>query len=214
MDNNEKAKDVRGPRNVLDKAWDDLLHIDMLQLSRTAGADKVDEGSCSIRFFATPYQVDRAKRVVSRIDGERPVHRFIAALILHYLIGAKDTEPTGKMLTFRELPGGEVYYDAFYRRAIQPLAADIGPRPQLLLERAKRVGGERMDFGDASVRIAVFPRIPVVVVAWMGDEEVPSSANMLFDSTASAHLHTEDLAAIGDLVADSLVLSDEEWRGW
>ncbi len=214
MDESENAKEGRGPRNVLDKAWDDLATVDMQRLTKTAGADGADRRSCVIRFFGTPYSVDKEKRVVSRVGGEKPVHRFVAALILHYVIGAKNIVPTGKMLTFRELPGGDIYYDAFYRRAIQPLAADIGPMPQLLHERARRVGGEPMDIGDASVRVKVFPRVPVVAVVWMGDEEVPSSANILFDSTASEHLHTEDLAAVGDLMADSLVLSDEEWRGW
>ena len=210
----ESSQGPRGPRNVLEKAWADIKALDVRNIADRARAEYADEDSLVVSFFSTKYIVDRTKGAVSKQDGGEPAHRFVAALILHYLIGAKDVEPTGRLLTFRELEGGDVYYDAFYRRAIAPLAQELGSIPRLLLDRAKRIGGEPANIGDASVRVLVFPKIPVVAVVWMGDDEVPSSANILFDTTAGMHLHTEDLAAVGDLVADALVLSDDEWRGW
>ncbi len=199
---------------MLEKAWSDLASQDLETLAKNAKARFHDDGLVTVPFFCKEYSIDRVGSCVTRVVDGHAAHPYVAALILHYLMGAKDIELTGRYLTFRELEGGEVYYQAFYRRAIQPLATELGNSPQLLLERAERVKGERLDLGDASVKVQVFPRIPVVAVVWQGDDEVPSAANILFDSTAGHHLHTEDLAAIGDIVADSLILSDEEWRGW
>ncbi len=203
-----------GPRNVLVKAWEDISTFDIGKMAVDSGSMPSADGGLVVRFFDREYSVFPAKRRIERNGSEGAPNPFIASLILHYLMRAKNVEATGRLLTFRELEGGNVYYDAFYRRAIQPLAQDIGSNPSILLERAKRVGGTAMKLGDASVKIPVFPRVPVVAVVWKGDDEVPSSANILFDSTAGLHLHTEDLAAVGDLTADALVLSDEDWRGW
>jgi len=202
------------PRNFLEKAWDDVVGLDMKQLAKNASADFIDDSSVVVRFFLEKFVINKKKKSVTRLENDKKISSFISALILHYLIGAKEIEPTGKLLTFRELEGGEVYYQAFYRRAIQPIAQELAPTPELLLKRAKRIGGVKHNLGDASTKISVFPRLPIIVVIWMGDDEVPSSANILFDSTAGYHLSTEDLAAIGDIVADSLVLLDDEWRGW
>ncbi len=211
---NGQNRNHSGPRDVLSKAWADLAGLDIEELSRRGRAEFKDKESAIVDFMTRKYVINRATRNVSRFEDDKVTNPFIAALILHYLLGAKDVEESGRLLTFRELEGGDVYYQAFYRRAIKPLADEIGPTPALLFERARRVGGERLDLGDASVRIHVFARVPVVIVVWAGDEEVPSSANILFDSTAGHHLHTEDLAAVGDLVADAIILSDDEWRGW
>jgi len=205
---------VDGPRNVLMKAWEDISPFDIAKMAVDSGSMRRDEGGLIIRFFNRDYSVDPVKREIRRIEGGETPNPFIASLILHYLMRAKNMEPSGRLLTFRELEGGNIYYDAFYRRAIEPLALEIGSTPAILLARAKRVGGVSMNLGDASAKIPVFPRVPVVAVVWRGDDEVASSANILFDSTAGLHLHTEDLAAVGDLTADALVLSDEEWRGW
>ena len=55
--------------------------------------------------------------------------------------------------------------------------------------------------GDASVRIDAFPKLPVTVVLWEGDQEIPGNANILFDETAPLLLAMEDLSVVGNLVS-------------
>ena len=50
----------------------------------------------------------------------------------------------------------------------------------------------------------MFPKVPVAVVVWAGDDEMDGSANVLFDRSAPLHLPVEDLAEIGTLVLDML----------
>ncbi|MCL6560367.1 MAG: DUF3786 domain-containing protein, partial [Firmicutes bacterium] len=44
-----------------------------------------------------------------------------------------------------------------------------------------------------------FPLVPVTYVLWLGDDEFPASGTVLFDSTASTHLATEDYAFIAGM---------------
>jgi hypothetical protein len=67
------------------------------------------------------------------------------------------------------------------------------------------LGAQETGRGDISLKITAFPKIPVIVILWMGDEEILPSSNMLFDASIAEHLPTEDVAVIGGFVASKLV---------
>ena len=50
----------------------------------------------------------------------------------------------------------------------------------------------------------VFPKVPLAVVLWRGDDEFPPEVNILFDRTANSVLRTEDLAICGALTVSKL----------
>jgi hypothetical protein len=51
------------------------------------------------------------------------------------------------------------------------------------------------------VTIDAFPRVPVTLVLWKGDEEVAPAGNVLFDGNIPDYLPTEDVAALcGNIV--------------
>jgi hypothetical protein len=94
-----------------------------------------------------------------------------------------------------------VYYQAFKSRAIDFIRREFESRPEELVQKGIEMGGKEAGIGDFSVSIPVFPKVPITIVMWLGDEEVPTSANILLDRTAGEHLHTEDIAAIGENLA-------------
>ncbi len=60
-----------------------------------------------------------------------PVHVAVAVLLLHYLLAADGTPPTGTWIAYRELPDGLFYASAFAARAEEPLTrAFAGPQPR------------------------------------------------------------------------------------
>jgi hypothetical protein len=128
---------------------------------------------------------------------------FIQILILHYLSATTETVTSEKLISFKELSGGNIYIEPFNMRAVRPLAKLFGGTPRRLLEVAACLGGEEAAYGDAAVTIPVFPRIPVTLILWAGDEEFAASANILFNASAARILPTEDYAVLaGYLVAE------------
>ena len=75
----------------------------------------------------------------------------------------------------------------------------------LLEKSARALGGEKTDYGDRAVVIPVLPRVPVVLVFWRGDEEFQPEAHILFDSTVSSYLSTEDIAVLSQQVVFGLI---------
>ena len=127
----------------------------------------------------------------------------MTALLAHYSL-AKNTAKTGKLLKFKDLPGGYAYEDAFTRRAVNPIAQAFGNNPLELAEVAELFGGKRLDYGDLSVEIPALEGIPILYILW-GAHEFSASANVLFDESASCFLDTEGLAVLGELTAHRLL---------
>jgi len=126
-------------------------------------------------------------------------------LILHYLTQAKGTPLSNEIITYKELPEGPNYFRTFYKRAIKPLVDHFGQEPGQLVDIAKKLGGQKVDYGDVAVIINAFPRVPITLVLWRGDDEFPPEGNIFFDSTISDYLTTEDINVLCEIIAWKLV---------
>jgi len=113
--------------------------------------------------------------------------------------------PTGRRITFKELPEGINYYPAFFKRAIEPVINHFKDQPQDLLEAAKTLGGRKAGYGDIAVTIDAFPRVPLTIVLWRGDAEFAPDGNIMFDSTIPDYLPTEDITILCEIIAWRLV---------
>ncbi len=118
-------------------------------------------------------------------------------LMLHYLLKAKAIPFSGELITFREVPSGTFYYQAFFKRAVAPLVKRFGSRLSLLDQVANLIGEIVPSPADRTLKIVVLPRIPVILSVWKEDEEFPAEGNVYFDTTISSHLPTEDIAYAG-----------------
>ena len=191
--------------DALELAWKKLRGMIPKEIaSRVDVHYDSESNSFLVPFLGENYLVSVRSGEVLKPDGS-PANNFFATIILHYLVDAKGGEISGEYLSFRQLYGGDVYFGAFERRAIRPLRETFGEEPSALIRAAEPLGGKAVELGDSAVQIQVFPKLPLTVVIWAGDEEVPPSANILFDSSANRFLPTEDLAAIGEIIAKMLV---------
>lgn len=134
-------------------------------------------------------------------EGVAPV---VEILLLHYLTRASGALPTGERVSFKELPGGFLYYEAFTHRVLRPLVAVFGEKPQLLLKAGEKLGGRPLSFGDAAVELPALPRVPVTFIVWAGDEEFPPNGSVLFDATVPGYLSTEDCVVLAQMGVSAL----------
>jgi hypothetical protein len=132
-------------------------------------------------------------------DGEIGLHLKI--IVMHYLAGSGKTQLANRLATFRDFEGGAIYYPAFKARSIDMVVRQFGSRPDILQHIGDAIRAESVGIGTVGLRVNFFPKFPIVVILWVGDEEVPASANILFDANAGKILPTEDLSvASGALV--------------
>jgi len=158
-----------------------------------------------VEYLNQSYQVTLPDIKVSLRDGEDLVPLRDKILILHYLTQAKGTPLSNKMIAYKELPEGANYFPTFFKRALKPVVDHFGREPYRLLDVAGILGGRKADYGDVAVTINAFSRIPITFVLWRGDEEFPPEGNILFDSTISDYLSTEDINVLCEVIVWKLV---------
>jgi hypothetical protein len=163
----------------------------------------VEDNNLSVDFLGRHYFVEYPSgkfraRSESGSSDELSISNQI--LILHYLANLTETVETGKLISYKELPGGDIYIQPFTHRAIDPLVRIFGADPDKLLEVATHLGGQSNRHGDVGVTFRIFPRIPVTLILWRADDEFPASGNILFDSSAPLILPTEDYAVLASVV--------------
>lgn len=185
-----------------DLAAKELAGRDFEEVAKLAGAEVGENGSwCQIKYYGRPVRISCSSYGVTAMDDGPDIPIEEQALILHYLQNADGRDPSGEWVTFREVPSGEFYWSSFVSRAKNPLVGFFGERPQLLMELAPLVGGTPAEgmAGDTVVVIHAFPKVPLLLQLWAGDDEFPADGNVLMDRTISGYLATEDVALVSGL---------------
>jgi hypothetical protein len=159
------------------------------------------------KYLNREYRVTLPDITVTFTDSQDEVELRDKVLILHYLERAKGTPLTEKLIAYQELDEGAVYYPSFFKRAVKPLIDYFGPTPDSLLTTAIKLGGIKTNYGDASVIIRAFSRVPINIVIWKGDEEFPPNASILFDETVLDYLSAEDINVLCQTITWRLVKS-------
>ena len=126
--------------------------------------------------------------------------QLFAAMLEHYSL-ANSAPLIGKLVKFKDIPGGYAYEGAFIKRAIQPVAEVFGEEPEELTMAAELLGGLKLKLGDASVKIEALKGIPLTHILWI-KSEFPVEVTILYDESASNYLPTEDL---GELTTSRLI---------
>ncbi len=144
---------------------------------------------------------------VSPIIGWYPLEKKPNAkiLVLRYLTEGGAAPSTGKFLTYREIPWGEVYFKQFQGRCLFRLAFGFGGKLDAFREIMERVGAQAISSGDVGYELEFMKGLFVRLILWAGDDEFPPSAQILFsDNFPAAFTQGEDMAVVGDVTIDML----------
>ena len=192
----------RAGRGAIDLAWSALEGKDLAVLASNSGS-RLAKDHLLLPFFESRLTVDFGRRLV--LFAGRQADEATAILALHYLAGCGPEVPRGVLVPFNQADGGTAYYEAFKRRTIDRVAKEFGEDPGSLIRAGGVLGGMDRELGAASIDIRAFPKVRLTLIVWEGDEEIPASANVLFDSVALDILDTEDLAVVGSLTMARLL---------
>jgi hypothetical protein len=200
-------------------AREELAGMDIKQQCSRSGAHYVHPDRVTIEYLNQPYVISIPGMEISLSDSQKhgegeatrdDIDLKDRILILHYLITAKGTPNTGKLIGFKQVPGGLFEYASLSREVLAPLLRQFDKEPERLVEATANLGGSEVGYGDAAVSIKAFPNVPVVIVLWHGDDEFPPNASILFDSTVSDYLSTEDMSVLCGRITEKLTLSGQK----
>ena len=161
-----------------------------------AGFQIIDEADPSLRipFLNRSYRVGYPDfSFTDEADSELEVPIQEQIIILHYMAGGSAPPLSNEWVAYREIPGASFYFSAFVKRAIDPLKKVFGRNVSGLQAAAKQLKGKAIDVGDAGLEFQIFPRVPLQLILWEGDDEFEPEANILFDASIGDLLSTDQL---------------------
>lgn len=134
------------------------------------------------------------------IVGPTPLTNKERILFLRYLLDGRYTLPTGQYMTYREFPWGNVYLQQFDGRCIKRFAFSYGFKPDLLARVMEKLGAAKLPQSDAGYEITLINGLTMRFLLWLGDDEFPPNAQVLFSDNFRHAFTAEDMANIGDIV--------------
>lgn len=187
-----------------------LKTLDASRAAELAGANVAKESNGTVLidlpFFGSSVRVQIGEEVkVFENQNQTELSLPEKILVCHYLIHASSKEPTGHLITFRQIPDGHFYFDAFQRRARDPLLYTFGSDISLFEACADELGGTKMMAGDIAMSFQVLPKVTIHLVLWSGDDEFPPEASMLFDESIQHCLPVEDIAVLSGMLVYRLM---------
>jgi hypothetical protein len=145
------------------------------------------------------------------------LNTFSLALLAYYFTISDGTPLTGEWISFSELPEGRFYNQAFQGYTGGELAKIFGDDEDGFTQASARAGGRmpKLDkvLGDRAFFFRVLPKVSLLAVCWLGDEDFPSSYNILFDAAVSHHLSTDACAIVGGTLTRRLIKNYQAMKG-
>jgi hypothetical protein len=177
-----------------EQAWERLSRLDPTEVCRRAVARFDDRSSAyglevfnsSISVYPEHREIGGSGELCDMLLGRLSGYSRLS--ILAYLAQAQDTAASGVMKNPRDLAGGLIFSVGSHALPLDQLAARYGRDAAAFLRRGVSLGGERCDYGDASIKLHPFPRVPVVLVLRTETDEFPANVLLLLDSTCKRHL--------------------------
>lgn len=170
--------------------------------------DETGEEKLTLEVFGRPTVLSFPNLVAHDEHGEELP--FPWQVLLAYYCHTSDGAPVvDRWISFTDLPDGRFYNQAFLGYTGKALSAHFGDSLEEFNRCAEMLGGERVDLGNAAFSFKIFPLVPVAVVCWLGDEDIPTSYQVLFDASACRHLTTDACAVLGAMLMSQLVKCKE-----
>jgi hypothetical protein len=182
---------------ALAKAIEEMREISPYAVSSKSGAD-YDGSKFRITFFNRVFLVHYPDVRVVEEGSPNVVPQFLEIILLHYLLQASGAPVADEWIAYRQLPGSALFERRFIQMAVNPLRRIFGDDVEAFRRAGTALGGIPMTrTGDAAFKFMALPRIPMACIFYLGEEDIPSSINVLYDAAAHNYLPTEDLSLLG-----------------
>ncbi len=192
-----------------EKAWEILRGLDPADVCRNASVVFSEKNrQYTVRSLCTDFSILLHEKLIKSNDpaGEFLIKRhgyFFIHSCLWYLIHAKNIPCTGRFVKPADLKGGDIFFRGSHLLPLENLAKKYGDDKEAFIKRSSELCGEAVSYGDSAVQLLPMPKIPVILILWLRDEEFPARAELLFDSSCEMHLPIDilwSLAMLGVLV--------------
>ena len=179
--------------------------IDPKEISEKTGFFYDEEKKVfTVVFMGSTYEISFPDYKISHKEDEKGVYPLEEAMnakifMVRYLSEKAKAPSSGKFLTYREVPWGEVYFRQFQGRCLMRLAFSYGNKLEAFKKVMTAMGAKPLEQGDCAFELEFMEGFFIRLILWEGDDEFPPSSQILFSDNFAVTFAAEDLAVAGDI---------------
>lgn len=191
-----------------------LAGFDLEKLAARSGGqykkDTAQKAEIYLNMWTSKVVLTAPGYIVYRLPDRIELDLASQALILYYLVTADGVLPGEEWISFSDLPDGRFYNQAFQGYTGKELGGFFKDNLACFETAARKSGGNAYPLGDAAFAFELFPRVAMLVVAWLGDEDFPSTYQVLFSLSTSHYLPTDACAIAGSMLTHRIMAAAEQ----
>jgi hypothetical protein len=173
-------------------------------LAFRCGGQPTSQG-VQLRYWGQPVLISWPSLEALDLRSGQPFSLFDRLLLLYYLRAADGVPLEDRWVSFRELPGGAFYNQAFQGYSGDRMAKYFSPDPASFGQSARSLGGIHLTaLGEYAYAFEPLPRLRLAGIFWPGDDEFPSRGMVLFDSSSLHYMVLDGLAILGARLVSKL----------
>jgi len=183
---------------------DRLGTLDLGWLADGLGA-RYEQQALLIPSFGKLYRV--TAEGVSDLQGSVPPVN-IRIVLAYYVLQGGTAELSGQWVSYRDFKDAAFFMPTYQDAVERTIAESFSGRLDALKAGSQLLGGQELPelgTGDLCYRYPALPNLPLALVFYDADEELPASATVLYDQHSTFFLDLECLAVLGLILKERLV---------
>jgi len=108
-------------------------------------------------------------------------HEYYDLFVIYYLLKVRPEIITGEWISEKDLAGGPTFFRGPHLIPTQLVSDTFINDIERFEGRCRKLGGTPVEMGDSAFTFQISPEIPVTVLYWVGDEDFPAEAKILYD---------------------------------
>jgi hypothetical protein len=180
-----------------------LAGVDLSRAAALGGLECGVDGSAIANLLGRQLAVEAGSLAVSA-DDTAPVHLVEEMLLLRYLGAEREVRPTGELITFRDMSGGNFYLQPILNRTVNIVLGVFGNDFESLRAALLSFPHVPLSLGDLSAAVHAIGRLDLTLVYRRGDEEFPATLDILFDRVLAAVYRIDEAAALANRLCTAL----------
>ncbi|MDR3090425.1 MAG: DUF3786 domain-containing protein [Desulfobulbaceae bacterium] len=202
------------------KSWIDARYFEELALATpeqlcVGGRASHAAGLYRLRVWHDDYIVDGRNRLVSVIPAAlsgaaaKPASQpgMFSLFVIWYLLHPTAIAISGVWVSEKDFPGGASFFRGPHQIPTAQISAACGNDLARFAAACRARRGEPIAMGDAAFRFAITADLVVSVVYWLGDDEFPATANLLFDQGLVGKLPLDMVFCLACEICDRLTVA-------
>ena len=157
-----------------------------------------------VNLLGREYAISHPEYAIRALDEGKLPPLPTQTFILRYLLEGKAVADKGTLLTFREMPWGELYITPYTGRVLTRAAFTFGTRIAAFRAACEKMGAIPVKHGDAGYYFDFLGEYRMQILVWEGDDEFPPNAQILYSDNFADGFAAEDRVVAGDILISTV----------